>query len=149
MDEFDDGADLVGALGQGVHFAGRALGLDGQALQVLGDLGGGLPAGLGDMSRLDGLDLLVAQEAGHLAEAALGAGQGVAELGHALHHGQQVVTVTLLFRLGVAQGINFAAQCVEFVLQCLLAGCGGLEVGLELLVLFAVDPHGRDPLFSY
>ena len=48
---------------------------------------------------LDGLGLLVAENAGHFPQSTLGAGEGVAELGHAMNHRQQMIAVKLLVGL--------------------------------------------------
>ncbi len=114
MNQLDDGADLVGALSQGFDFAGRILGFGGEALQALGDLGGGLTACQGDVGRFDGLVFFAAQDAGHFGEAALRAGQRAAKGAHALDDGEIALAAQLALRAVAAQLADFGLQGVDF-----------------------------------
>jgi hypothetical protein len=140
VNQLDDGADLVGTLGQGVHLAAEFPDSTARRCRFSAISVVAWPLVWDTWAASTALSF-VTQNAGHLAQAALGA-RGVAELGHTLHHGQQVIAVALLLGLGACSAAASLRSVAISALQGLLAGDGCLEVGLELFVLLAIDPHG-------
>ncbi len=112
-------ANLIGLTGERIHFLRRLGGIGGQTMQIGRNFRRSLSAGRGDFSRLNRLHALITKGMGHLAQAALGHPQRVAEQSEVGEN----VTQYLTFPFFLCGSALLCLQCLAGLRQILFQSC--------------------------